>query len=156
VIILAKLKGAPATARYFSEMLRVTITEKQIKGIKLKVKTGRLRVTEAELIKAAQSHPTSAARLVRDPSLAMIDSKQPTAKAATSGVPTAEIKDVAGHPPVNSAPPPPFTAGNASVGQPSDHRAVDDGKSASPPSTLSAEQEREALARFDAADEAGE
>ena len=156
VIILAKLKGAPATARYFSEMLRVTITEKQIKGIKLKVKTGRLRVTEEELIKAAKSHPTSAARLARDPSLAMIDPKHPTTKAATTGVPTAEIKAVGGHPPINPVPPPPFAAENASAGQPSDHRSADQARSASPSVTLSAEQGREALALFDAADEAGE
>ena len=156
VIILAKLKGAPATARYFSEMLRVTITEKQIKGIKLKVKTGRLRVTEEELIKAAKSHPTSAARLARDPSLAMIDPKHPTTKAATTGVPTAEIKEVAEVHSANPAPRPPFAAENASAGQPSGHRSAANGRSASPPSTLTAEQEREALARFDAADEAGE
>ena len=156
VIILAKLKGAPATARYFSEMLRVTITEKQIKGIKLKVKTGRLRVTEEELIKAAKSHPTSAARLARDPSLAMIDPKHPTTKAAATGVPTAEIMEVAGGHSASPAPPPPFTAENTSVGQPSAHRSLDHARSASPPSTLSAEQGREALALFDAADEAGE
>jgi hypothetical protein len=157
VIILAKLKGAPATARYFSEMLRVTITEKQIKGIKLKVKTGRLRVTEEELIKAAKSHPTSAARLARDPSLAMIDPKHPTTKAAATGVPTAEIKEVAEVHPAKPAPPPsPVAAENTSVGQPSDHRSTDHARSASPSVTLSAEQGREALALFDAADEAGE
>ena len=156
VIILAKLKGAPATARYFSEILRANVTEKQIKAIKLKVKTGRLRVTEEELIKAAQSHPASAARLARDPSLAMIDPKHPTTKAATTGVPTAEIKAVGGHPPINPVPPPPFAAENASAGQPSDHRSADQARSASPSVTLSAEQGREALALFDAADEAGE
>jgi hypothetical protein len=156
VIILAKLKGAPATARYFSEIIRANITEKQIKGIKLKVKTGRLRVTEEELIKAAQSHPASAARLARDPSLAMIDPKHPTTKVAATGIPTAEIKEVAEVHFTNPAPPPPFAAENASAVQPLDHRPVDHARSASPSATLSAEQEREALARFDAADEAGE
>ena len=156
VIILAKLKGAPETARYFSKMLGVTITEKQIKGIKLKVKTGRLRVTEEELINAAKSHPASAARLMRDPSLAMIDPKHPTTKAAATGIPTAEIKQVAEVPSANPAPQPPVAAENAIAGQSSDHRSAVNGRSASPPSTLTAEQEREALARFDAADEAGE
>lgn len=157
VIILAKLKGAPETARYFSKMLGVTITEKQIKGIKLKVKSGRLRVTEEELIKAAQSHPASAARLVRDPSLAMIDPKHPTTKAAATGIPTAEIKEVAEEHSAKPAPPPsPVAAENASAVQPPDHRPVDHDRSASPPSTLTAEQGREALALFDAADEAGE
>lgn len=156
VIILAKLKGAPETARYFSKMLGVTITEKQIKGIKLKVKTGKLRVTEEELIKAAKSHPTSAARLARDPSLAMIDPKQSTTKVVTPGVPTAEIKDVAGGQSANPALRPPVAAENASICQLPDHRPADDGRSASPSSTLTAEQKREALARFDAADEAGE
>ena len=53
VIILARLKGAPKTAGYFSEILKVAVTEKHIKGIKLGVKTRRIHVTEEELINAA-------------------------------------------------------------------------------------------------------
>lgn len=156
VIILAKLKGAPETARYFSEILGVTITEKQIKGIKLNVKSGRLRVTEEELIKAAQSHPISAARLAHDPSLAMIAPKTPTMKTASPGASITKTNGFARGDSVSPAPPPPFAAVNATVGQLPDPAPADNCRSTSTPSTLSAEQKREALARFDAADEAGE
>lgn len=156
VIILAKLKGAPETARYFSEMFKVAVTEKHIKGIKLRVKTGRIRVTEEELINAAQSHPTSAARLVRDPSLSMIGPKQPTKTAATTKLPTRNPKHVAVEISVKPTLTHPLETENTSVSQPMEQRPAVDGPSASQPSTLSAEKERKALALFDAADEAGE
>ena len=155
VIILARLKGAPKTAGYFSEILKVAVTEKHIKGIKLGVKTRRIHVTEEELINAAQSHPTSAARLLRDPSLAMIDPRQPSKKAATTGAPSKKLKHGTGENPVKRTVPPPL-ATDAGVSRPMEQWSAAAGPSASQPSTLSSEKERKAMDLFDAADEAGE
>ncbi|MEI6606323.1 MAG: hypothetical protein WCP35_13515 [Verrucomicrobiota bacterium] len=155
VIILARLKGAPKTAGYFSEILKVAVTEKHIKGIKLGVKTRRIHVTEEELINAALSHPTSAARLLRDPSLAMIDPRQPGRKSATTRVPNKKVKQGAGENPVKRTVPHPL-ATDAVVSRPMEERPASAGPSASHPSTLSSEKERTAMDLFDAADEAGE
>jgi hypothetical protein len=69
VLILARCEGAPEAARYFQETLGAKVTERMIKTIKNKVARGTLLVTREELEKAAMSHPTSAARLAREPSL---------------------------------------------------------------------------------------
>ena len=156
VIILARLKGAPKTAGYFSEILKEAVTEKHIKGIKLGVKTRRIHVTEEELINAAQSHPTSAARLLRDPSLAMIDPRQPGKKAATTRAPSKKLKHGAGENPVKRTVPPPLATEGGGVIRPMEPWSEAAGPSASQPSTISSEKERKAMDLFDAADEAGE
>ena len=69
VLLLARCEGAPETARYFSERLGVTVTEKMIKTLKFKVSRGMLVVTRKELEEAALSHPITAARMIREPAI---------------------------------------------------------------------------------------
>lgn len=72
ILILARCEGAPATARYFSEKLNAPVTEKMIKIIKSKAAKGEIVVTKKELVNAAMSHPITAARVKREPSLCEI------------------------------------------------------------------------------------
>lgn len=69
ILILARCEGAPETARYFSDRLKLSVTEKMIKGIKAKAAKGDIIVTREELEEAAMSHPIPAARMKREPSL---------------------------------------------------------------------------------------
>lgn len=84
VLILARCEGAPETALYFTERFGVEVTEKMIRTIKGKVRKKTLHVTHEELLAAANSHSISAARLLREPSIADpayyngdMESKQP-------------------------------------------------------------------------------
>lgn len=69
VLILARCIGAPKTARYFAKRLECKVTEKMIKTIKAKVAKDIILVTREELVAAALSHPITAARMTREPSL---------------------------------------------------------------------------------------
>lgn len=69
VLLLARCEGAPETARYFSERLKVNVTEKMVKTLKYKVSRGLLVVTREELEAAALSHPITAARMIREPAI---------------------------------------------------------------------------------------
>lgn len=69
VLVLARCIGAPKTANYFAERLKCKVTEKMIKTIKSKVAKDVILVTRKELEAAALSHPITAARMAREPSL---------------------------------------------------------------------------------------
>lgn len=69
VLVLARCIGAPKTAAYFAERLKCKVTEKMIKTIKSKVAKDIILVTREELEAAALSHPITAARMAREPSL---------------------------------------------------------------------------------------
>lgn len=69
VLVLSHCVGAPKTARYFAKSLGCKVTEKMIKTIKIKVAKDILLVTREELEAAALSHPVTAARMARTPSL---------------------------------------------------------------------------------------
>ncbi|MEI7910354.1 MAG: hypothetical protein WCK77_12015 [Verrucomicrobiota bacterium] len=69
VLVLARCIGAPKTARYFEERLNCKVTERMIKTLKLKVAKDIILVTREELETAARSHPATAARMAREPSL---------------------------------------------------------------------------------------
>lgn len=69
VLVLARCIGAPKTANYFAGRLKCKVTEKMIKTIKSKVAKEIILVTREELEAAARSHPITAARMAREPSL---------------------------------------------------------------------------------------
>lgn len=69
VLVLSRCIGAPKTAGYFADRLKCKVTEKMIKTIKTKVRKEIILVTREELEAAARSHPTTAARMAREPSL---------------------------------------------------------------------------------------
>ncbi len=69
VLVLSRCIGAPKTASYFEERLKCKVTERMIKTIKTKVAKDTILVTREELETAARSHPTTAARMAREPSL---------------------------------------------------------------------------------------
>jgi hypothetical protein len=69
VLVLARCIGAPKTANYFAGRLKCRVTEKMIKTIKSKVAKDIILVTREELEAAARSHPITAARMAREPSL---------------------------------------------------------------------------------------
>ena len=108
VIILAKIIGAPRAAHYFSKAFGLKVTEKQIKGIKAKVASGRFTVTKEELILAANSHPISAARLLREPSIAepgtyrLVTTPEGPVKVAVKKTPTKKVNGVAVKPIANA------------------------------------------------------